>query len=45
MNATCCHCFEDKDMEKLHAICSDCGGYCCTKECLDEHECDTEGDM
>lgn len=41
----CCHCGEDVEVDTVHAICKDCGGFCCSDDCLEEHECDPEGDM
>lgn len=45
MNFGCCNCGEDIDLAKEHKVCSDCGGFNCNQDCLDEHECDEDGDM
>lgn len=45
MNYGCCNCGEDIFLDKAHMVCSDCGGFVCHQDCLDEHECDEEGDM
>lgn len=42
----CCNCGEDIDLHNpMMKVCSDCGGFCCNNECLEEHECDEEGDL
>lgn len=41
---TCCACFEDKPLNGMY-FCADCGATCCNEDCLNEHECDPEGDM
>lgn len=35
-----------KPVPKLDSgnICSDCGAVCCSKDCLDQHECEDEDD-
>lgn len=40
----CCNCAETPTEENLK-VCSDCGGYCCSQDCLENHECDEDGDL
>lgn len=44
MLGSCCNCMEDKPMNEM-VFCSECGATCCNSVCLEEHECDPEGDM
>lgn len=39
----CCNCGET--IKEIEIVCPDCGGLCCTNDCLNEHECDEEGDI
>lgn len=45
MPFACCNCMEEIDLDKPHKVSADCGGFCCDEDCLEDHECDEEGDM
>lgn len=45
MEYGCCNCGETIELTKEHKICADCGGFCCNFSCLEDHECDEDGDM
>lgn len=46
MNYGCCNCGIDVNIESEDfLVCDDCGGICCSVNCVDDHECDPEGDM
>lgn len=42
---SCCNCGDDVYLEQSGLICQDCGGFACDNDCLNEHECDPDGDM
>ena len=45
MEFGCCNCGESIDLDIPHKVCADCGAFCCDEDCLNEHECDEEGDL
>lgn len=46
MMFACCYCGQDLQLDKDdYTVCSECAGFCCSDDCLSEHECDPEGDM
>lgn len=41
----CCNCGNSLSLDVKFEVCTDCGGFACDIDCIDEHECDVEGDM